>query len=156
MLRRPSGNRRNSVENSSLTVYSERGLGLTYQAWLVSPCMVTTTDVTIGRGQVGPSSLDVDLQVPLLRMLADPIRAAILARLATAQLCVCHLQDELGAQQTLVSHHLRALREAGLVDSEPSGRFTYYRLTPGALDAVASAVGRIAAASHAQMPKRPC
>ena len=63
-----------------------------------------------------------------LQILADPVRAAILERLATESLCVCHLQDELGAKQTLVSHHLRALREAGLVLAEPCGRFTYYRL----------------------------
>ena len=91
-----------------------------------------------------------------LQILADPVRAAILERLATESLCVCHLQDELGAKQTLVSHHLRALREAGLVLAEPCGRFTYYRLAPGAFDAVRDSVAGLAAASAADVPRRPC
>jgi len=94
--------------------------------------------------------------VTLLRMLADPMRAAILDQLATAELCVCHLQDELGAKQTLVSHHLKALRDAGLVETEPRGRFTYYRLRPGAFDHVADAVQSLAAAGRSELPKRPC
>lgn len=99
---------------------------------------------------------DLPAVVTLLRMLADPMRAAILDRLATAELCVCHLQDVLGAKQTLVSHHLKALRDAGLVDTEPSGRFTYYRLHPGAFDDVVDAVQGLAAASRSALPKRPC
>ena len=90
-----------------------------------------------------------------LQVLADPVRAAILERLATESLCVCHLQDELGAKQTLVSHHLRALR-AGLVLAEPCGRFTYYRLAPGAFDAVRDSVAGLATASAADVPRRPC
>ena len=92
----------------------------------------------------------------VLRILADPLRAAIVEHLAAQQLCNCHLQDLLGAKQTLVSHHLAALRAAGLVETEPCGRFTYYRLTPGALDAVRDALGAVAAASRAAIPKRPC
>ncbi len=53
----------------------------------------------------------------------------------------CHLVDDTGAKQPTVSHHLRALREAGLVVAEPHGRFTYYRLLP---DAFASAGQRLA------------
>jgi len=94
--------------------------------------------------------------VTLLRMLADPMRAAILDQLATAELCVCHLQEELGAKQTLVSHHLRALRDAGLVETEPRGRFTYYRLSAGALDDVHDALHGLVIASRSELPKRPC
>lgn len=94
--------------------------------------------------------------VTVLRMLADPMRAAILDQLATADLCVCHLQEELGAKQTLVSHHLKALRDAGLVETERSGRFTYYRLRAGVFDEVHDAVQALAAASRGELPKRPC
>jgi ArsR family transcriptional regulator len=92
----------------------------------------------------------------VLRLLADPVRAAILGALAREQLCVCHLQHLLGAKQALVSHHLRALREAGVVESHPAGRFTYYRLAPGAFDEIARAVADLAAASSASLPRRAC
>jgi len=89
-----------------------------------------------------------------LRALADPVRWRIVQLLAREQLCTCHLQDELRAKQTLVSHHLRALRDAGLVETEPCGRFTYYRLAPGALDGLADDLRALAGA--AVVPKRPC
>ncbi len=95
-----------------------------------------------------------DTTVESLRLLADPLRWRIVQLLAGEQLCTCHLQEELGAKQTLVSHHLRALRDAGLVETEPCGRFTYYRLRVGALDAVAAQLGAIARADAP--PRRPC
>jgi ArsR family transcriptional regulator len=92
--------------------------------------------------------------VETLRVLADPVRWRIVSLLAREQLCTCHLQGELGAKQTLVSHHLRALRDAGLVEAEPCGRFTYYRLVPGALDGVIADLDALAAADGP--PRRPC
>ena len=94
------------------------------------------------------------MSLGMLRLLADPLRWRIVHLLAREQLCTCHLQEELGAKQTLVSHHLRALRDAGLVETEPCGRFTYYRLAQGALDAVAAQLGELVAAG--EPPKRPC
>jgi ArsR family transcriptional regulator len=117
----------------------------------------TTADVTIERHPPDPDVAAPSPQaVEVLRLVADPMRAAILARLAGESLCVCHLQEVLGAKQTLVSHHLRALREAGLVTTEPSGRFTYYRLVPGAFDAARDAVAALADASRAHVAARPC
>lgn len=72
----------------------------------------------------------------LLRVLGDPLRLQIVSLLADEQLCTCHIVAETGARQTNVSNHLRALREAGLVEAEPAGRYTYYRLLPEALDAL--------------------
>jgi ArsR family transcriptional regulator len=94
--------------------------------------------------------------VVVLKVVADPVRLRILTLLAAEQLCVCHLQDALGVGQTLASHHLRALRNAGLVETEPCGRFVYYRLRPGALDAARGALGLLADASKASLPKRAC
>ena len=71
----------------------------------------------------------------MIRLLADPLRACIVELLADGPACVCHLVDDTEAKQPTVSHHLRALREAGLVVGEPHGRFTYYRLLPDALKA---------------------
>jgi ArsR family transcriptional regulator len=92
----------------------------------------------------------------VLRVVADPVRLRILGLLGRESLCVCHLQQELDLGQTLVSHHLRALRQAGLVATEPAGRFTYYRLRPGALDAVRDVVDGLAQAARSDLPRRPC
>jgi len=92
----------------------------------------------------------------VLRVVADPVRLRILGLLGRESLCVCHLQQDLDLGQTLVSHHLRALRQAGLVVTEPAGRFTYYRLRPGALDAVREVVDGLAQAARTDLPRRPC
>jgi ArsR family transcriptional regulator len=92
----------------------------------------------------------------LLPVVADPTRWRILTLLAEAELCTTHLQEMLGAKQTLVSHHMKVLREAGLVDTAPCGRFTYYRLRPGALDGLRDALGGLADASRTEPTRRPC
>ncbi|WP_243708278.1 metalloregulator ArsR/SmtB family transcription factor [Actinomadura sp. GC306] len=100
-------------------------------------------------------SVDTDV----LRVLADPLRARIVTLLAGEALCTCHLVEETGAKQTNISNHLRVLKDAGLVESEPCGRFTYYRLRPEALDALAARLGDLAAqarASRGSATRRPC
>jgi ArsR family transcriptional regulator, arsenate/arsenite/antimonite-responsive transcriptional repressor len=92
-----------------------------------------------------------------LRALADPLRARLVALLAGEQLCTCHLVEETGASQTNISNHLRVLREAGLVEAEPAGRYTYYRLVPARVEALAAQLRGLA--SRAQLAvavKRPC
>lgn len=91
----------------------------------------------------------------LLRLLADPVRARIVALLAHESLCTCHLVGELGITQSGVSNHLRVLRQAGLVHAEPCGRFTYYRLDGQVLQGLAEDLGRIADAA-ASAVRRPC
>jgi ArsR family transcriptional regulator len=94
-----------------------------------------------------------------MRVLADPLRAQIVSLLAAEALCTCHLVEETGAKQTNISNHLRVLRQAGLVDTEPCGRFTYYRLRPEALDDLAAQLTGLAeAARHVDLHqrKRPC
>src|SRR5205085_27664 len=66
-----------------------------------------------------------------LRAAAEPLRWRTLTLLAREELCVCHLVEALDAPQSLVSHHLRALRAAGPVESERFRYWTYYRLRPG-------------------------
>jgi len=69
------------------------------------------------------------------RALAEPARVAIVNRLASqGECCVCNLVDVLGLAQPTVSHHLRVLREAGLIEQERRGTWMYYRLVPGAID----------------------
>jgi ArsR family transcriptional regulator len=83
------------------------------------------------------TSVDTDL----IRVLADPLRLQIVTLLAKETLCTTHLIEETGAKQTNLSNHLKVLREAGVVETEPCGRFTYYRLRP---DVIASLAGQFA------------
>lgn len=85
-------------------------------------------------------------------LLADPLRFAIVQALAREQLCTCHLVDITGARQTAISNHLRLLRDAGVVTTEPEGRFTWYRLAPGALADALDALGSLVA-SGAETPR---
>lgn len=85
----------------------------------------------------------------LIRTLADPLRWRIVNLLAHETLCTTHLAAETGARQTNLSNHLRLLREAGVVDTEPCGRFTYYRLRPEVLEALAGKFTKIAATARA-------
>jgi ArsR family transcriptional regulator len=91
----------------------------------------------------------ISSEVDVIRLLADPLRARMVELLADGALCTCHLVAELDAKQPLVSHHLRALREAGVVEREPHGRFTYYRLRPDALTAAADRLTALAARARA-------
>src|SRR5262245_34141480 len=69
------------------------------------------------------------------KALADPTRVAIVSRLASGEMCcVCDLTDVFELSQPTVSHHLRILRDAGLVESERRGTFAYYRLVPKAIE----------------------
>lgn len=91
------------------------------------------------------------------QILADPLRARIVELLAAEAMCTCHLVEETGTRQTTVSHHLRILREAGWVQCEPWGRFTYYRVLPEPLDGLAAKVDRLARSAEASTgSRRPC
>lgn len=74
----------------------------------------------------------------LFKALADPHRLAILATLGSMadEVCVCDFTSALPLNQPTVSHHLKVLREAGLVTSERRGTWVYYRLAPAALELV--------------------
>jgi len=93
----------------------------------------------------------------LVRAIADPLRRQIVELLAKEQLCTCHLVELTRARQTNVSNHLRVLREAGLVATEPAGRYTYYRLRPEALASLADTLTQLAVqAGDAEQIRRPC
>jgi ArsR family transcriptional regulator len=71
----------------------------------------------------------------VFKALADPTRVAIVSRLASAaDCCVCDLADAFELSQPTVSHHLRILRDAGLLEAERRGTFAYYRLVPEAIE----------------------
>jgi protein-tyrosine-phosphatase/DNA-binding transcriptional ArsR family regulator len=84
------------------------------------------------------------LPVELARALGDPLRWRIIELLAEEQLCVAHLADELHTAQPLISHHLKVLRQAGLIEPDRYRYWTYYRLRPGALVRLAATLGLVA------------
>jgi ArsR family transcriptional regulator len=66
-----------------------------------------------------------------LSVLADPVRRQLLVHLADRDVCTCgDLVDELGVGQPTVSHHLKVLREAGLVVGQRCGRYVNYTVVP--------------------------
>jgi ArsR family transcriptional regulator len=77
-----------------------------------------------------PTSL-LDPDVGLFQALADPTRLAIVRELAgSPEVCACDFTSCCDVRQPTVSHHLRVLREAGVVESERRGTWIYYRLAP--------------------------
>ena len=93
----------------------------------------------------------------VLKALAEPNRWRIVELLSCEELCVCHLAEELGLAQPLVSHHLKVLREAGLVESEKHRQWTYYRLRRDVVDDLASRFQAITACCPAPgEQRRPC
>jgi ArsR family transcriptional regulator, arsenate/arsenite/antimonite-responsive transcriptional repressor len=81
----------------------------------------------------------------LLKAVADPYRLTILATLAASdcEVCVCDFTDTLPLNQPAVSHHLRLLREAGLVTCERRGTWVYYQLAPDARERLAEALDAV-------------
>src|SRR5438067_13442437 len=92
-----------------------------------------------------PPPLPVEAREELaarFKALADPARVAIVNRLAAAdEVCVCDLNAALELSQPTVSHHLRVLREAGLVESSRRGTWAFYRLVPEAIEQLRGTLG---------------
>lgn len=79
-----------------------------------------------------------------LRVLADPTRLRLLSLIQSQpdhETCVCHLTEPLGLTQPTVSHHLKVLLEAGLVEREQRGSWAFFRVLPEPLAAVRELLG---------------
>ncbi|MFU8888307.1 MAG: ArsR/SmtB family transcription factor [Trueperaceae bacterium] len=103
-------------------------------------------------GSTSVEAFDPDAALPQLRALADPTRLRIVALLGAGPRCVCSLQEEVDAAANLLSHHLRVLREAGLIEGSRRGRWIDYRLLPEAL----GAIERLLAGLHEGGPAACC
>ncbi|MFJ8935757.1 ArsR/SmtB family transcription factor [Streptomyces sp. NPDC102365] len=85
------------------------------------------------------SAADSEKIAAMFKALSDPVRLRLFSRIAArpgGEACVCDIQD-VGVSQPTVSHHLRKLREAGLLESERRASWVYYRVAPGVLAAMA-------------------
>jgi ArsR family transcriptional regulator len=79
----------------------------------------------------------------LLKVLADPARLRLLSLIQaqpTGEACVCHLTTPLGLSQPTVSHHLKKLTDAGLLDREQRGKWAYFSINPEAAERLAGLV----------------
>jgi ArsR family transcriptional regulator, arsenate/arsenite/antimonite-responsive transcriptional repressor len=91
-----------------------------------------------------PMSQDEAEQIaPLLKALADPVRLRLMSLIAShsgGEACVCDLNDAFELSQPTISHHLKVLHDAGLVDRDKRGVWAYYRVRPEALAGIAALI----------------
>jgi ArsR family transcriptional regulator, arsenate/arsenite/antimonite-responsive transcriptional repressor len=97
-------------------------------------------------GPVRSVALDeyqADLLARSFAALADPIRLRLLSFIASAddEVCACDLVEPSGRSQPTVSHHMKILCDAGLVEREKRGLWVWYRVVADRLDALRSALG---------------
>jgi ArsR family transcriptional regulator len=78
------------------------------------------------------SNRNVEQALGLFRALGDETRLRLIESLREGEQCVCDLTDDLGASQSRLSFHLKALKDAGLVTDRKDGRWVYYALNPEA------------------------
>ena len=82
---------------------------------------------------------------PLLKALADPVRLRLMSlvafRIPGGEVCACDLGGEFGLSQPTISHHLKVLHDAGLVDREKRGVWVYYRARTNALLSLSALIG---------------
>jgi ArsR family transcriptional regulator len=83
---------------------------------------------------------EAEATAELFKALADPARVRIVNLLATSAgepVCICNLVEPLGLSQPTVSHHMKRLLEAGLVEREQRGRWAYFALESKAIEKLA-------------------
>ena len=81
---------------------------------------------------------------PLLKALADPVRLRLMSLVASregGEACICHLNEAFDLSQPTISHHMKVLHEAGLVDREKRGVWVYYRVRAQALASLSTLIG---------------
>src|SRR3954471_24391088 len=107
------------------------------------PCCAPLTGTAMSREQA-------EQVAPLLKALADPVRLRLVSLIAASvggEACVCDLNDAFDLTQATISHHLKVLHSAGLLDRDKRGVWVYYAVRPGALAAVANLFDTVALTS---------
>jgi ArsR family transcriptional regulator len=99
-------------------------------------------------GSLSDAPLSADQAVELaavFKALGDPVRLRLLSLIASragGEVCVCELTPAFELSQPTISHHLKLLRQAGLIDCERRGTWVYYWLLPAATDRLAELLSR--------------
>ena len=89
------------------------------------------------------SQAQAEQVAPLLKALADPVRLRLMSLVAShpgGEACVCDLNDAFDLTQPTISHHLKVLHEAGLLDRDKRGVWVYYRARAEALASLAALI----------------
>jgi ArsR family transcriptional regulator, arsenate/arsenite/antimonite-responsive transcriptional repressor len=84
----------------------------------------------------------------VFKALGDPVRLRLFSMIASGpsgEVCVCDLTPAFDLSQPTISHHLKLLRQAGLVDSERRGTWVYYRARPETTDRMAALLASVSA-----------
>lgn len=105
-------------------------------AKIPTPCCAPVLHARFGEA-------DAEALASAFKALADPARLKLLSFIAAqpgGEACVCHLTAPTGLSQPTVSHHLKLLAEAGLLEREKRGTWAYYRIVPERLEALQAAL----------------
>ena len=100
-----------------------------------APAGTAECSIPLVREPIGDSAAAGLAQV--FKALGDPVRLRLLSLIGAHQggeVCVCELTDAFNLTQPTISHHLKVLREAGIITSERRGTWVYYRLETAVLD----------------------
>ncbi|MDQ0942015.1 helix-turn-helix transcriptional regulator [Streptomyces sp. V1I1] len=103
----------------------------------VEPCCAPLTERPL-------SAEEAVRTAAMFKALGDPVRLRLFSAIAShegGEACVCDISD-VGVSQPTVSHHLKKLREAGLLTSERRGTWVYYRVAPSVLAAMGKMLGQ--------------
>ena len=96
-----------------------------------------------------PTTDLIDPDVQLLQALAHPTRLAILRELTgSSEVCACDFTSCCDVRQPTVSHHLKILKEAGVIEAERRGTWIYYRLMPAAAERLRAIAGELLGAGQ--------
>ncbi len=102
----------------------------------VAPCCPPVLQGALSKG-------DAEELAATLKALADPVRLRLLSFIAAqpdGEACVCHVTDPIGLSQPTVSHHLKLLHHARLLERDKRGAWVYYRVIPDRLEAIRAAL----------------
>jgi ArsR family transcriptional regulator, arsenate/arsenite/antimonite-responsive transcriptional repressor len=100
-----------------------------------APAGAAECAIPLVREPIGESAVAGLAQV--FKALGDPVRLRLVSLIGAHQggeVCVCELTDAFALTQPTISHHLKVLREAGIITSQRRGTWVYYRLEPAVLD----------------------
>ena len=101
----------------------------------VTCCGLATSPIT---------PIEADRLAPMFKALGDPVRLRLMSLIASQpEACVCDLGTEFAVSGPTISHHLKVLRDAGLVNSERRGTWVYYRARPAALARLGALLGPV-------------
>jgi ArsR family transcriptional regulator len=92
----------------------------------------------------------------LFHALSEPTRLRILEQLKDGEQCVCELTEVFNTGQSRLSFHLRVLKEAGLINDRPEGRWMYYSLNAEGIKALAEVVKGLQDAHASRRSYAPC